>query len=47
MGIDPKIFNKILESNNALKRSYTMIKWYLSQGCKDGSKSTNQGDISQ
>ena len=30
---------KILEaqSNNTLKRSYTMIKWDLSQGCKDAS----------
>ena len=23
-------------SNNTLKRSYTMIKWDSSQGCKDG-----------
>ena len=25
------------ESNNTLKRSYTMTKWALSQGCKDSS----------
>ena len=30
------------EFNNTLKRSYTMIKWDLFQGCKDGSVSTNQ-----
>ena len=43
MNIDAKILNKILEteSNNTLG-SYTMIKWDLSQGCKDGSTSINQ-----
>ena len=30
------------ESDNILKRSYPMIKWDLSQGCKDSSISTNQ-----
>ena len=28
--------------NNTLKRSYTMTKWALSQGCKDSSISANQ-----
>ena len=35
--IDAKILNKII-----LKRSYTMIKWDLSQGWKDSPISTNQ-----
>ena len=37
MNIDAKTFNKILakSTNNTLKGSYTMIKWALSQGCKD------------
>ena len=30
------------ESNNTLKRSYTMTKWALSQGCTDSSISANQ-----
>ena len=30
------------ESNNTLKGSYTMIKWDLSQGCKDSSIYANQ-----
>ena len=44
MNIDAKILNKILamRSNNTLKRSYTMTKWALSQGCKDSSISANQ-----
>ena len=47
MNIDAKILNKILaikqsESNHTLKRSYTMPKWALSQGCKDSSISANQ-----
>ena len=43
MNIDAKILNKILaESNNALKRSYTMTKWALSEGCKNSSISANQ-----
>ena len=32
------------KSNSTLKGSYTMIKWDLSQGCKDFSISTNQCD---
>ena len=47
MNIDAEILNKILaikqsESNHTLKRSYTMTKWALSQGCKDSSIFTNQ-----
>ena len=33
------------ESNSILKGSYTMIKWGLSQECKDSSISTNQSVI--
>ena len=44
MNIDAKILNKIqqTESNSTLKRSYTMIKWDLSQRCKDSSICANQ-----
>ena len=44
MNIDAKILNKKLatESNNTLKGSNNMIKWDLSQGCKDSSIYTNQ-----
>ena len=44
MNIDAKILNKILavRIHNTLKRSYTMTKWALSQGCKDSSISANQ-----
>ena len=44
MNIDAKILNEILEteSNNILKKSYTMTKWALSQECKDSLISTNQ-----
>ena len=41
---DSKIFKKIfskLKSDNTLKGSYTLIKWDLSQGYKNGSISTN------
>ena len=44
MNIDAKILKKFQqsESNKTLKRSYTMTKWALSQGCKVSSISTNQ-----
>ena len=44
MNIDEKILKKCYqtESNNSLKGSYTMIKWDLSQGCKDSSFYVNQ-----
>ena len=44
MNIDANILNKTLatESNSTLKGSYTMIKWSLSQECKDSSIYTNQ-----
>ena len=44
MNIDAKILTKFQqsESNNTLKRSYTMTKWALSQGCKGSSVSANQ-----
>ena len=44
MNTDAKILNKILqtESNSTLKGSYSMIKWGLSQGCKDSSIYANQ-----
>ena len=44
MNIDAKTSTKYQETefNNTLKRSYTMTKWVLSQGCKDSSISTNQ-----
>ena len=38
MNIDAKILNKMQkESNSILKGSYTMVKWGLSQECKDSS----------
>ena len=44
MSIDAKILNKIpaTESKNTFKRSYTMIRWGLSQECKDSSIYANQ-----
>ena len=45
MNIDAKILNNTMQqttSSNTLKRSYTMIEWDSSQGCKDGTISTNQ-----
>ena len=43
MNIDAKVLNKILqsESNNTLKRSYTVTKQALSQGCQDSSMNIN------
>jgi hypothetical protein len=44
MNIDAKSSIKYLQTelNNAIKRSYTMIKSVLFQGCKDGPIYTNQ-----
>ena len=44
MNIDANILNKILanKSNNIFKGSHIMIKWALSQGCKDSSIFANQ-----
>ena len=41
MNIDAKILNKIL-ANSTLKGSSNMIKWGLSQDCKDSSINANQ-----
>ena len=44
MNIDVKTLNKILanQPNNTSKGSYAMIRWDLSQRCKDLSISANQ-----
>ena len=42
MNMKAKILNKIFTNRKHLEESYTIIKWDLSQGLKDGSMSTNQ-----
>ena len=44
MNIDVKSLTKYWQTvpRNTLKRSYTMIKWDLFQGCKAGTISANQ-----
>ena len=44
MNIDAKMLNKILatEFNSTLKGSCTMVKWGLSQKCKNSSIYANQ-----
>ena len=44
MNTEAKILNKILaiRIQHTLKRSYTITKWALSQGCKGSSISSNQ-----
>ena len=44
MNTDANILNKILaiRIQQHIKRSYTMTRWALFQGCKDSSISTNQ-----
>ena len=47
MNRDAKILNKIWQTSwsNTLKRSYTMINWDSSQGCKDGTIFANQKNV--
>ena len=43
MNIDAKILKLLaVQIHKHIKRSYTMIKWDSSQGCKDGTVFTNQ-----
>ena len=44
MNTDANILNKILGSNNTLRRLFTITKWDLSPGCKAGSTLVNQCD---
>ena len=47
MNVDAKMLKKALANQiQYVKRTVHMIKWYLFQGCKDGSTSTNQCDMS-
>ena len=45
MNIDVKIQQNASNLYPTIKRSYTMIKWDSSQGCKDFSTSANQINV--